>query len=141
MAYYAVSCIEKNDIDEARIWAKESIDAGSVYGKFVLTQIGKYEKARTSYYTFGSKKELISMGFLDKNGISLGAFINKEYATKIDNEKVFEIRLYSRRAKLISSHPLGTYNLLKNGLGQYVLKITQPKLFWKDSDLLVIQTD
>lgn len=98
-------------------------------------------KTRTSYYTFGNRKELISMGFIDKNGIFSGTNANREYATRIDTEKVFEIRLYSSSARILSPHPAGTYQLQKDRQGQYVLKITLPKLFWKDCDLLVIQTN
>lgn len=141
MAYYAIKEIEDGHKENAKKWAKKSSDAGSSFGKYVMAQIKKDEESRISYYIFGNRKELIGMQLLDKNGVYSGANFNREYATKIDNDKVFEIRLYSSSARILSTHPAGTYQLEKDRYGQYVLKISQPKMFWKNCDLLVIQTN
>lgn len=141
MAYYAIKEIEGGYKDNAKKWAKKSSDAGSSFGKYVMAQIIKDEESRVSYYVFGNRKELIGMQLLDKNGVYSGANFNTEYATKIDNEKIFEIRLYSSNARILSPHPAGTYQLEKDRYGQYVLKISQPKMFWKNCNLLVILTN
>ena len=140
MAYCAVQCAEKGDIKLAKIWAKRSVDAGSTFGKYVLNQVNQHEKKKISYYVFGTKKELGSTGCIDLNGV-IAANFNREYATEIDNTIIVDIKLYSSNAKLLSSHPQGTYQLQKDRQGKYVLKITNPQMFWQQTDLLVIQTN
>ena len=45
----------------------------------------------------------------------------------------------SRDAKLLTNHPAGTYNLLRDANKQYVLRITDPQRFWSTSKYLVVQ--
>ena len=64
---------------------------------------------------------------------------NKDYFTKIDIRIDKEIKLYSKSAEILTSHPSGSYTLAKDAKGQYVLKITAPEKFWSTSKYLVIQ--
>ena len=50
-----------------------------------------------------------------------------------------EIKLYSKRAELLTTHPAGSYELVKDAKGQLTLKITNPSQFWSVSRYLVIQ--
>lgn len=140
MAIYASYCMKDNNINEAKKWAEMSAKNGSHFGKSMLSAIEKEELKRISFYVFGSRKELLSMGLLDKNGQLQDGF-DRNYATVVDNTKVINIRLYASSARLLSTHPRGSYELGKDRLGQYVLKITHPTEFWKGVDLLVIQTN
>jgi hypothetical protein len=47
--------------------------------------------------------------------------------------------LYSKRAELLTTHPAGSYELVKDAKGQLTLKITNPTEFWSVSRYLVIQ--
>ena len=64
---------------------------------------------------------------------------NKDYFTQIDIRDTKEIKLYSKSAKLLTTHPEGSYVLAKDAKGQYVLRITNPTEFWSVSRYLVIQ--
>ena len=47
--------------------------------------------------------------------------------------------LYSKRSELLTTHPTGSYELVKDDKGQLTLKITNPAEFWSVSRYLVIQ--
>ena len=64
---------------------------------------------------------------------------NKEYFTKIDIRIDKEIKLYSKSAEILTSHPAGSYTLQRDANKQYVLRITNPDSFWSTSKYLVIQ--
>lgn len=64
---------------------------------------------------------------------------NKDYFTEIDIRTTKTIELYSKSAKILTSHPDGSYTLEKNSKGEYVLSITNAKYFWSLSKYLVIQ--
>ena len=63
---------------------------------------------------------------------------NKSYFTKIDIRVDKEIKLYSKSAKLLTTHPAGSYTLTQDANKQYVLQITNPEIFWSTSKYLVI---
>ena len=63
---------------------------------------------------------------------------NKEYFTKIDIRVDKEIKLYSRSAELLTAHPSNSYTLQRDANKQYVLRITNPQLFWSTSKYLVV---
>jgi hypothetical protein len=63
---------------------------------------------------------------------------NRDYFTKIDIRAVHEIKLYSKSAKVLTSHPSGSYSLDKDEKGQYSLHITNAQVFWSTTKYLVI---
>ena len=65
--------------------------------------------------------------------------INKDYFTQVDIRTTKEIKLYSKDADILTTHPAGSYALEKDDKGQLTLKITNPKDFWSVSKYLVIQ--
>ena len=96
----------------------------------------------TAYFVFGTKKELKNQGILDGGGLfkkaKVSSSYNNEYFTKIDIRTTKEIKLYSNKADIKTSHPAGSYSLDKDGNDQLVLHITNPKQFWNNSKYLVI---
>ena len=101
--------------------------------------ISSQDKAlNTAWFVFGTKKELKEQKILD-DGEVLRSNFNKEYFTKIDIRIDKEIKLYSKSAELLTSHPTGSYTLLRDANKQYVLRITDPQAFWSTSKYLVIQ--
>lgn len=92
----------------------------------------------TAYFVFGTKSELKEQKILQRGDVLRGNNFNKDYFTKIDIRTDREIKLYSKRAKLLTSHPAGSYNLSKDSKGQYILYISNPTSFWSVSKYLVI---
>lgn len=96
------------------------------------------KQLNTAWFAFGSKKELKEQGILESGEVLRGNF-NKNYFTKIDIRVNTEIKLYSKYAKVLTTHPAGSYNLQKDSNGQYVLRITNPQIFWSTSKYLVVR--
>lgn len=95
------------------------------------------KQINTAWFVFGTKSELKEQRIL-VDGEVLQADFNKDYFTKIDIRLDKEIKLYSRSAKMLTSHPISSYTLKKDINKQYVLNITDPNQFWSTSKYLVI---
>ncbi len=93
----------------------------------------------SAWFVFGTKAELKEQKILQKGDVLRSGDFNKDYFTKIDIRIDKEIKLYSKSAEILTSHPSGSYNLFKDSKGQYILKITDPTKFWSASKYLVIQ--
>ena len=98
------------------------------------------KQLHSAWFVFGTKKELKQQQIL-KDGKVLQGNFNKEYFTKVDIRVDKEIKLYSRSAKMLTSHPSSSYTLQRDANKQYVLRITDPQLFWSTSKYLVILVD
>ena len=98
------------------------------------------KQLHSAWFVFGTKKELKQQQIL-KDGKVLQGNFNKEYFTKVDIRVDKEIKLYSRSAKMLTSHPSSSYTLQRDANKQYVLRITDPQLFWRTSKYLVILVD
>lgn len=93
----------------------------------------------TAWFVFGTKSELKEQKILQNGDVLRSGDFNKDYFTKIDIRVEKEIRLYSKHATLLTSHPAGSYQLVKDNEGKYTLNITDYKKFWSASKYLVIQ--
>ena len=98
------------------------------------------KQLNTAWFVFGTKKELKEQKILS-DGEVLRSNFNKEYFTKIDIRVDKEIKLYSKSAKILTSHPSGAYTLQRDANKQYVLRITDPQTFWSTSKYLVVQVN
>ena len=96
------------------------------------------KQLNTAWFAYGTKDELKKQRILD-GGKVLQANFNKEYFTKIDIRVDKEIKLYSKSAKLLTTHPASAYTLQQDANKQYVLRITDPQAFWTTSKYLVVQ--
>lgn len=92
----------------------------------------------TAWFAFGTKKELKNQHIIDGSKVLQSNF-NKSYFTKIDIRVQKEIKLYSKSAKILTMHPSSSYTLQPDNNKQYVLRISNPQLFWSTSKYLVIQ--
>jgi hypothetical protein len=98
-----------------------------------------------AWFVFGTKKELkeqkilTDTGLFKKGKVLQDGDMNKDYFTQIDIRTTKEIKLFSKDADLLTTHPKGSYALEKDDKGELVLKITDPEAFWKASHYLVIQ--
>ena len=107
--------------------------------------VASQDKAlNTAWFVFGTKSELkeqkiIESKFLQKTKVLEGDDFNKDYFTQIDICKDKIIKLHSKSAKLLTTHPDGSYEFIKDEKEQQVLLIEDPTEFWSVSRYLVIQ--
>jgi chromosome segregation ATPase len=100
--------------------------------------ISTQDKAlHSAWFVFGTKKELKEQNILN-DGEVLRSNFNKDYFTKIDIRIDKEIKLYSKSAEILTSHPASSYTLQRDANKQYVLRITNPDTFWSTSKYLVV---
>lgn len=109
--------------------------------------VASQDKAlNAAWFVFGTTSELkdqkiVSKKFLGKTKVLEDDDFNKDYFTQIDIRTDKEIKLYSKDAKLLTAHPEGSYELVKDEKGQLSLMITDPNKFWSVSRYLVIEVD
>ena len=96
------------------------------------------KQLNTAWFVFGTKKELKEQHILDSGDRVLQSNFNNSYFTKIDIRVDKEIKLYSKSARLLTMHPSSSYTLQQDANKQYILRITNPQLFWSTSKYLVI---
>jgi RIO-like serine/threonine protein kinase len=109
----------------------------------------KTTQLNTAYYTVGNYKSLRDKKVLSKQGGFLGIGkqksvvpdFNQEAFTQIDLTTLRTIEINSKEAKLVSTHPSGTYSLKKENEKITALEITDPEKFWKASKYLVVVTE
>ncbi|MBQ8051266.1 MAG: hypothetical protein IJ197_06795 [Bacteroidaceae bacterium] len=92
-----------------------------------------------AWFVFGTKAELKEQKILKDGDVLKSGDFNKDYFTQIDIRVVKEIKLYSKSAELLTSHPKGSYTLEKDQKGEYVLRIVDANRFWSVSKYLVIR--
>jgi chromosome segregation ATPase len=95
------------------------------------------KQLNTAWFVFGTKKELKEQHIIEGDRVLQSNF-NKSYFTKIDIRVDKEIKLYSKSARLLTMHPSSSYTLQQDANKQYVLRITNPQLFWSTSKYLVV---
>ncbi len=103
------------------------------------TMASQDKDLHTAWFVFGTKAELKEQKILKSGDVLKGNDFNKDYFTQIDTRQVKDIKLYSKSAELLTSHPAGTYTLEKDSKGEYALHITDANKFWSVSKYLVIR--
>ncbi len=115
--------------------------------QLATTQRSELNKA---YYCVGTSKELTANGVLTKSGgfIGIGKVsqlntkgLNLEYFKQVDITQMLEIPINAKKAKLITSHPAGSYKMEVNAGKTDKLTITDPNAFWSVSKYCVVQAD
>ena len=126
------------DLDEKIANLNTNVNTLTAEGQQKTKTINSQDKQiHSAWYVFGTKDELKEQRRLD-GGKVLQANFNRDYFTKIDIRVTKEIKLYSRSAKMMTSHPASSYTLQRDANKQYVLRITNPQVFWSTSKYLVI---
>ncbi|MDX9854611.1 MAG: hypothetical protein RBS81_12580 [Tenuifilaceae bacterium] len=104
----------------------------------------------TAWFAFGTKKELVDNGVIEKSGGFLGfgksyrlkSDFDKSYFTMVNITKTFEIPLFAKKVNLITSHPSTSYKLVQNAEGVFEkLEILDVTEFWHTSKYLVITVE
>lgn len=138
--------IRIQELDAAVTGLSADKEALSAENEAKAKTVAEQDKAiNTAWFVFGTKKELkdqkilTDTGLFKKGKVLKDGDVNKDYFTQVDIRTTKEIKLYSKDADVLTTHPAGSYALEKDDKGQLVLKITNPKDFWSVSKYLVIQ--
>ena len=98
----------------------------------------------TIYYIVGQEKKLREAQVLDKEGfigrtLKMAKGNNLDFFLQADSRDLFEVPIRQKRVTVVTSHPEGSYELIK-GADKTVLKlvITDPVRFWESSKVLVV---
>ncbi len=97
------------------------------------------------YYAIGTSKELKEAGLLKPGGFLRSAKINPaefnaSTFNKADKRTLTTLPLHSKKAKVMTSQPKNSYNLVESD-GQMTLVIIDSELFWNQSPYLVVKID
>ncbi len=103
-----------------------------------LTINNQEKQLNTAWFVFGTKKELREQRIVVDGKVLQSNAYNLNYFTKIDIRVTKELKLYSKSARLLTSHPAGSYILQRDANRQFELRITNPQQFWSASKYLVI---
>ena len=128
------------ELDEAVTDLNKNVEELSAENEEKTKTVEAQDKAlNTAWYVFGTKSELKDQKILRRGNVLKDNNFNKDYFTQIDIRNEKGIKLYSKRAELLTNHPEGSYQLVEDEKGQLTLKITNPQNFWSVSRYLVIQ--
>lgn len=102
-----------------------------------------------AFYVFGNSKELKEAGVITKEGgfIGIGRIeklrsdFNKDYFTEIDMTQTKEVSLNTKKAKLVTTHPEGSYEFLESDGMVTKLVIKDHNEFWSVGKYMVIVVD
>lgn len=136
----ALKDIRIQELDELVMTLGDSISSlqASISGKETQL-VQKDEQLNKVWFVFGTRKELRQQEIFTRNGLLVEGF-NKDYFLEDDARSLTEIPLYSKKAKLLTNHPVSSYQFEK--VNEFmVLHITDPKKFWEISHYLVIEVD
>lgn len=101
----------------------------------------------TAFYAVGAKKELTEKNVIEKEGGVLGMGktlkmkkdFNRDYFMKIDIREFKQLPLNTKKAKLVTYHPDGSYHFTMTAKKTVEnLVIDKPEEFWKASKYLLI---
>ena len=93
------------------------------------------------YMIVASKKVLEQKGIVKKGKIVPQAALDRSKFAKVDIRQFTQFSFDSKRPKILTSMPSGSYKLTTNGKGKFTMTITDPNAFWSVSNYLVIQTN
>jgi len=99
-----------------------------------------------AWFAMGSRRELIDNNIISREGGFLGigrtnrlkSDFNKDFFTRIDVTRDFDITIAGENPELITSHQSDSFQIITEE-GEKILRITDPERFWSASRYLVIQ--
>lgn len=133
------------ELDDAIAGLNQNVSDLIAENEVKSATVASQDKAlNKGWFVFGTSSELkdqkiITKKFLQKTKVLEDNDFNKDYFTQIDIRTDKEIKLYSKHAELLTTHPAGTYELVKDAKGLLTLVITNPSKFWSVSRYLVIE--
>lgn len=102
-------------------------------------------EANKVYYAIGTNKELKNNGLLEKKFLGatkvMKGNFNANYFTQADKRNITTIPTNSKKLKVWSNMPAGSYEIVENANKTKTLKITNPSKFWSITPYLILQVD
>lgn len=110
-----------------------------------IEQLGN--EMHTAYYAVGSVKELEENGVVKRDGGLLGIgrssalneAVSSNKLSTIDTRNTERIPLSGKKVELVTEHPAGSYEIVKEKDELAYLKIKDPDAFWRLSHYLVAE--
>lgn len=103
------------------------------------------DEANTVYYAIGTAKELKKNDLLEKKFLGatkvLKGEFNESYFTRADKRTLKVITTGSKKVKIWTNMPEGSYRMEEAEDGTKTIHITNPKEFWSLTPFLIIQVD
>lgn len=92
-----------------------------------------------AWYVYGTSKELKEQNILKGGDVMASSDFNKNYFTEIDVRVDRVFPLYAKHAKLLTVHPEGSYEFVKDADKQLTLRVLDIDAFWSVSRYMIIQ--
>lgn len=97
------------------------------------------EQLNRAWYVYGTAKELKEQNILRSGKVFSSTDFNKEYFTEVDVRVDRVFPLYAKHAQLLTVHPEGSYEFVKDAEKLLTLNILDFETFWSVSRYMVIQ--
>ena len=118
----------------------ESLTSLTEENKQKAATVASQEKQlNAAWFVFGTKNELKEEKILQNGDVLRDDSFNKDYFTQIDIRYDKIIKFYSKTATILTNHPSGSYQMVKDSKGLYELHIVDPVKFWSTGRYLVVQ--
>ena len=118
----------------------ESVTSLTEENKQKSATVSSQEKQlNAAWFVFGTKNELKEEKILQNGDVLRDDSFNKDYFTQIDIRYDKIIKFYSKTATILTNHPSGSYQMVKDSKGLYELHIVDPVKFWSTGRYLVVQ--
>ena len=102
-------------------------------------------EANTVYYAIGTSKELKKKGLLEKKFLGstkvLKGDFDASYFVKADKRTLKSIPTNSKKVKVWTNMPAGSYRIVGEQNGPKTIEIVNPDKFWSLTSHLVVQVD
>ncbi|MBD5195985.1 MAG: hypothetical protein K2G53_03340 [Muribaculaceae bacterium] len=102
-------------------------------------------EANRVYYAIGTNKDLKNKGLLEKKFLGATKVLKGEfdasYFVSADKRTLTSIPTNSKKVKIWSNMPAGSYEIVGEKDGPKTIKITNPSSFWSLANHLIIQVD
>jgi hypothetical protein len=108
----------------------------------------KENQLNKAYFVKGTASQLLKKGVIDKEGGLLGIGksksisdnLNVNYFTQIDIRNANQLPINTKKARLISEHPVNSYKLVEENDKIAYLEIENPEEFWKLTKYAIVET-
>ena len=130
--------IQQLDVEVANLNAdKNALTAKNAANEKVIA--GQDKAMHTAWYVIAKRKVLKEQNILKMGDVMEQADVVMEDFIEIDIRNVAEIPVGAKKARLLSAHPEGSYEIVKGADGLAVVKILDAQAFWSVTRYLVVR--
>lgn len=130
--------IQQLDVEVANLNAdKNALTAKNAANEQVIAKQDK--DMNKAWYVIAKRKALKEQNILKMGDVMEQADVVKDDFIEIDIRNVAEIPVGAKKARLLSAHPEGSYEIVKAEDGMAVVKILDPQTFWSVTRYLVVR--